>query len=253
LTATERSFIILNMSSAHRASDTVSASAPAIAGPDAGDDLTARARIRDAAITRFAADGVARATVRAIASEAGVSPALVIHHFGSKDALRVACDQHVAASIRERKSAAVAEGAGLDPLAALRSASDGPPVLRYLATTLTDGSPHVAELLDDMIDDAVTYMAEGVASGMLRPTDDPRGRATVLVLWSLGALALHEHVERLLGVRLVDDPSEALAYLRPAVDILAAGVLTPAAATQMQAAFASKASERDTTDQEARS
>ena len=56
------------------------------------DDLTARARIRDSAIVYFGRHGFQSATVRAIAADAGVSPALVIHHFGSKDGLREACD-----------------------------------------------------------------------------------------------------------------------------------------------------------------
>src|SRR3712207_8086528 len=50
----------------------------------ADDDLTGRARIRDAAIRRFAVDGFGT-SVRAIAADAGVSPGLVIHHFGSKE------------------------------------------------------------------------------------------------------------------------------------------------------------------------
>jgi AcrR family transcriptional regulator len=198
-------------------------------------DLTARARIRDAAIARFAADGVSGTSVRAIAGDAGVSAALVIHHFGSKDALRVACDQHVAALIRDRKRAAMNAGPGLDPLAALREAGEGPAVLRYLATTLVDGSPHVAELLDEMIDDAVGYMEEGVANGTLRPTEDPRGRAVVLTIWSLGALALHEHIERLLGVDLTGDPADALAYFLPASEMLGRGVITEETYERMRA------------------
>jgi AcrR family transcriptional regulator len=221
-----------------------SAPAPATREPGHGRaasaeaDLTARARIRDAAITRFAADGVARTSVRAIATEAGVSPALVIHHFGSKDALRAVCDHHVAALVRERKTAAMQAGPGLDPLAALREAGEGPPLLRYLATTLVDGSPQVAELLDEMIDDAVAYMEEGVRTGMLRPTEDPRARAAVLTIWSLGALALHEHVARVLGVDLTGDPAAATDYLAPAVEILGRGVIAEDAYARMREALA---------------
>ena len=51
------------------------------------EDLTTRARIRDAAIGLFGRDGFGPATVRAVASAAGVSPGLVIHHFGSKAGL----------------------------------------------------------------------------------------------------------------------------------------------------------------------
>lgn len=196
-------------------------------GPVAGadDDRTARARIRDAAILRFADDGVAGTTVRAIAAEAGVSPALVIHHFGSKDALRVACDEHVVAVIGERKREAAAAGPGIDPLAALRQAEEGGPLMRYLARTLVDGSPHVSTLIDDMVEDAVEYMAAGVESGLLKPTDHPRERAVVLMMWQLGALVLHEHVGRLLGADLTEGTEGMVRWAVPAAEILAKGVL----------------------------
>lgn len=201
-------------------------------------DRTARARIRDAAITRFAADGVAGTSVRAIAEEAGVSAPLVIHHFGSKDRLRIACDEHVAAMIREQKHAAMAAGPGLDPVAALRAYRDGPPYLRYLARTLIDGSPHVAAVVDEMVTDAVEYMAEGERAGLLQPTEDPRGRAAVMTLWSLGALVLHEHAERLLDADLTGDPTRAMAYFLPALEIMGRGIITPEAYERMRSSLA---------------
>jgi AcrR family transcriptional regulator len=51
----------------------------------AGGDT--RAEILDAARTRFAETGYTATTLRAIARDAGVDPALVLHHFGSKEAL----------------------------------------------------------------------------------------------------------------------------------------------------------------------
>ncbi|MBS3940400.1 MAG: TetR family transcriptional regulator [Actinobacteria bacterium] len=202
-----------------------------------GEDLTARARIRDAAITCFAEAGVAGTSVRTVAAAASVSPALVIHHFGSKDALRVACDQYVAALVREQKSAAMAQGPGLDPFAALRTYRDGPPLLAYLARTLTDGSPHVAALVDEMVEDAVAYMEQGVEAGMLKPSEDPRGRAAVMTLWSLGALVLHEHAQRLLGADLLGDPLLATAYYLPGLEIMGAGLMTPEVHERMHEQF----------------
>lgn len=84
--------------------------APTGTGPQTPDqretpdvpDLTGRARIRDAALLRFASEGF-RVPVRTIAADAGVSPGLVIHHFGSKEGLRRACDEHVLVLIRENK------------------------------------------------------------------------------------------------------------------------------------------------------
>lgn len=49
------------------------------------------ARILASARARFAMDGFAGTTVRAIARDAGVDPALVHHYFGTKDALLGAC------------------------------------------------------------------------------------------------------------------------------------------------------------------
>lgn len=213
-----------------------------VARASASDDRTAKARIRDAAIARFANDGVHGTSVRAIAEDAEVSPALVIHHFGSKDALRQACDRYVVDTIRHRKQTAMATGPGLDPVAAVRDLGDGPPLLAYLARTLIDGSPEVDAMIDEMVDDAVGYMGQGVESGVLQPTDHPYERAAVLTVWSLGALALHAHVERLLGVDLLGDPEQlarATGYFAPALEILAQGALTVEAAARMRSALSS--------------
>lgn len=193
------------------------------------DDRTARARIRDAAIACFAEHGVAGTTARKVAAAAGVSPGLVMHHFDSMDGLRRACDEHVAAVIREGKQAAMAEGPSLDPLAALRDAPVGH-LTRYLARVLVDDADAVARLVDDLVDDAEAYLADGVATGMLRPAEDPRGRAVVLTMWSLGALVLHEHVQRQLGVDLTDPElgqrDDVTAWARPAWEVLGSGIFT---------------------------
>lgn len=204
----------------------------------APDDRTARARIRDAAITCFAEHGVAGTTARKVAAAAGVSPGLVMHHFVSMDGLRRACDEHVAAVIRDGKRAAMAQGPGLDPLAALRDAPMGD-LTRYLAKVLVDDADAVARLVDDLVDDAEAYLADGVASGMLEPTDDPRGRAVVLTMWSLGALVLHEHVERLLGVDLTDPQlgqrDDVTAWARPAWEVMGSGIFTDAFVARLDA------------------
>lgn len=199
------------------------------------DDRSTAARIRDAAITCIAQNGVAATTVRMIATQAGVSPGLVIHHYGSMDALRVACDEHIVRTVRELKTSAMSEGLQLDFTAALRQNVDGPPLLAYLAKTLADGTPEVAAMVQEMVDDAVTYIEEGVRTGLLTPTPDPYGRAAVLTIWSLGALVLHDQVEHLLGVDLLADPAavdpaKAQAYLGPSLDVFSNGLLTEDAA-----------------------
>lgn len=199
-----------------------------------------KARIRDAAIALFAENGVKGTNMRAIAAAAGASAASVVHHFGTKDALVVECDRHVAELIREQKRKGMRSGPGFDPLVALREVREGPPLLRYLAVRLADSSPQVAGLVDDMVADAAAYLADGVESGMMRPTNYPYKRAVVLTIWSLGALVLHEHLERLIGVDIVDppqDPTAASAYVGPVLEILTDGIVEPDVAGRMNAAF----------------
>jgi AcrR family transcriptional regulator len=223
-------FILLNVSSAHEASRE---SAPV-------DDRTTRARIRDAAIACIADNGISGTTVRRIAAAAGVSAGLVIHHFGSMEGLRAECDDYVAESIRRYKRSAISEGPSLDVLAALRR-TEAMPWLGYLVAVLADDSPTVARLVDELVADAEGYLELGVETGMIRPSPNPRGRAAMLLLWSLGALVLHQHVERILGVDLTDpniaeNPNIA-AYVGPVYEIMGEGVLTEAFAERLKQVF----------------
>jgi AcrR family transcriptional regulator len=62
--------------------------------PRADDDLPdARDRLLEAARARFASDGFDRASLRAIAADAGVDASLVRHYFGDKNGLLVATMQ----------------------------------------------------------------------------------------------------------------------------------------------------------------
>ena len=61
------------------------------------DDRTARARIRDEALRLVAERGPDAVTLRDIANAAGVSPALLIRHYGSKDGLVEIVANHVVA------------------------------------------------------------------------------------------------------------------------------------------------------------
>ncbi len=207
------------------------------AGQHSEDDRTTKARIRDAAISCIAENGVADTTARKVAASAGVSPGLVIHHFGSMDGLRSACDQHLAAVIRHEKEKALTSGVGFDVAAALRETQTGP-LAGYLAEVLVEGSAIVDDLVDELVADAERYLAQGVESGMLKSAADQRGRAAVLTVWSLGALVLHRHVKRILGADLTHpyfptDPA-SLPLLAATVEILSDGVYTEALAAQMR-------------------
>lgn len=199
-------------------------------------------RIRDAAIDLFGERGFRGTSLKAIAEEAGVSQALIVHHFGSKDGLRAACTHHVAEEVRATKSRAMREDPRTNPFEALRWVQNRRSLLRYLARTVSEGGPHLDSLLDEFIADGEEYMAEGVRAGWLKPSRDPRGRTVLLTLWSFGALVLHEQVERLLGVDLLAEHQETIEtdlspYLGPALELYAQGLLQPDVAEQLLGAF----------------
>ena len=62
-----------------------------MARPINADAKATRARILDAAVEMFSKQGLDGASVRGIARHAEVSPAMVHHHFGSKEGLYEAC------------------------------------------------------------------------------------------------------------------------------------------------------------------
>lgn len=142
--------------------------------------------------------------------------------------LRQACDEHVAAEILRLKQSAMSQGAGLDLVGALRDARLCP-MVGYLAAVLTEDAEEVSHLVDELVDDAVDYLQQGVDSGMIKPTPDPRGRAVVLMMWSLGTLVMRRHLHRLLGVDLSsDEPVTLGAYIGPIYEIYGAGLFTEA-------------------------
>ena len=89
----------------------------------------------------------------------------------------------------------------------------------------------LADLVDHLVADAADYLAAGVAAGSVRPSADPPRRAALLLLWSLGGLALNAHMRRLLGIDLTDldhaSTHDLAAYAAVNYELLGPGLLTP--------------------------
>ncbi|MBB5790370.1 TetR/AcrR family transcriptional regulator [Jiangella mangrovi] len=146
-------------------------------------------RIRDAAIARFGRDGFA-VGLRALATEAGVTAGLIVHHFGSKDGLRHACDEHVLAVIRAEKTKAVTTGTAAMLFAQLAEVEQFAPMARYLLRSLQAGGTLAAELVEHMMADAQEYLAAGEAAGVILPSRDPAARTRYLAYQNIGGLLL---------------------------------------------------------------
>ena len=188
------------------------------------DDLTAVARIRDAAIEQVGQHGFS-VGLRAIATAAGVSAALVIHHFGSKEGLLRACDEYIAEQIREAKTESLRSS---DPASWLRAVAEidtYAPMMAYLVRSLQSGSDLAKEFWRRMIDNAEQYLEEGVRAGTLKPSRDPKARAKFLGIISGGGFLLY--------LQMHDNPTDLRAVLRdygedmmlPALELYSNGLM----------------------------
>ena len=189
--------------------------------------MTAAARIRDAAIEQFGHHGF-NVGIRTIADAAGVSAALVIHHFGSKQGLRKACDDYVAEEIRSAKSESLTT---TDPATWFRQMSEiesYAPMMAYLVRSMQSGSELAKTFWRRMLENAEEYLEEGVRAGTLKPSRDPEARAKWLGLTGGGGFLLY--------LQLHDNPTDMAAVLHdygeemmlPALEIYTHGLMTDA-------------------------
>ena len=187
-------------------------------------DLTAAARIRDAAIEQFGQHGFA-VGLRTIAEAAGVSAALVIHHFGSKDGLRKACDDYIAEEIRSGKSEAMRSPDPATWFAQMAEIESYAPLMAYLVRSMQTGGDLAKTLWQKMIDDAEEYLDDGVRTGLLKPSRDPRARAKYLSITGGGGFLLY--------LQMHENPTDLRAVLRdyardmvlPALEIYTDGLM----------------------------
>lgn len=163
------------------------------------EDLTTRARIRDAAIELFGRDGFAATSVRSIADRAEVSPALVIHHFGSKELLRAHCDVVVVEAFLGKKDELIGEGASSAMQSWLADIDQFGPFIDYLARMLTDDLPAGDHLFDALLAATDRMLQEQVAAGVVRPPLDRQVLATYVTLYGIVPLMMRRQVARALG------------------------------------------------------
>lgn len=186
-------------------------------------DLTARARVRDAAIKLIAANGFEKTSVKAIAEQAGVSPGLVIHHFGSKAELRRICDSYVIATLIEEPFASASAPSPNLMREMLALAAAAGPRFDYLTRLLAEPGAAGDGLFARLLASTEHNLAIGRAAGSVRPASDPEATALLVTAFGLAQFLVRERFARSLGVDPLS-PAGAARLTIPTLEILTHGL-----------------------------
>lgn len=195
-------------------------------------DLTASARIREAALELFARDGVAGTSMRSIAARAGVSPSLVVHHFGTKAKLRDAVDDAVLTAFANALSSVELSGSPEAVSGRLNDAVAGiiggdRHVRDYLARSLFEGTESSQRLFDALTDVVTIGLDHLDKEGLVRHGTDPTWRAYAVLFIILGPVMLSRQLEARLGTDAFD-PAVVDARSASNIDLLRQGLFSSA-------------------------
>lgn len=171
-------------------------------------EASGRQRILDAALALYAERGPYAVRMRDIAARADVSPALVVHHFGSNAGLRAEVNAHVIGFFERLRDTALihVKDAARDPsqvgsIAAgvLQQLPPGSPIPGYLRYLLLSGDPAGKQLFSTWVEVGRAMMTELIDAGVATSTDDIDARVAFLVLYDISLLTLHEHINDAIG------------------------------------------------------
>jgi TetR/AcrR family transcriptional regulator, regulator of cefoperazone and chloramphenicol sensitivity len=192
--------------------------------------LTARARIREAALELFAESGADATSMRSVAARAGVSPSLVVHHFGTKSKLRSEVDHAVLDAFSASLSSVDLTGTprqvsdNLNQAVATLIGGDRA-VRSYLGRSLMEANDAGQRLFDALTD----VIAEGLQTledrGLIRKGTDPTWRAYAILFIILGPIVLGHQLEARLG-RDPFDPEVVDMRSKLNIDLLQQGLFT---------------------------
>jgi TetR/AcrR family transcriptional regulator, regulator of cefoperazone and chloramphenicol sensitivity len=167
------------------------------------EDLSSRARLRDAAVRLFAERGVAGTSVRDIAEAARGTAGLITHHFGSKERLKAAIDELLVEvftaplTAHSDRSSPTAEAVG-EALA--QSMAAHPDLRAYLRRSFLENDPASAEVFDRFVGLLRDLLAEMQAAGTLRADLDLDWAPLQVLFLHFGPLLLGPAVDRILNI-----------------------------------------------------
>lgn len=163
-------------------------------------DLTAKARIRNTAMDLYAEFGEDRTSMRTVASTAGVTVGLVVHHFKNKDGLRDAVEELLVEHFAQAIAQAPTDGEPRQVMSARDAAVERmlaahPEVVNYLRRALLDPAKPTNSLIDRLTALSRSELRKARTAG-LAPTGQRESAQIVdVIVRQLGQLFLQPLVD----------------------------------------------------------
>ncbi len=160
---------------------------------------SARVQLLAIAVEMFAERGLSQTSLRAIAKRAQVSPALLVHHFSSKERLIDECIAQTLGRWVAEESAVMREdeASRIDSWRALMA--KGKTQLRFFCQVLISGGAYAQRLFDAAVRESETLLEQMHTEGRLRDIGDRKVVAVLLATSGLGSTLLMSHIENNLG------------------------------------------------------
>jgi TetR/AcrR family transcriptional regulator, regulator of cefoperazone and chloramphenicol sensitivity len=196
------------------------------------EDLTAVARIRNAALEGFVRDGVEATSIRDVAAAAGVSPGLVQHHFKTKADLEQAVNEYVLRVAAEAYAAFEEETTGAetdDLLCAIGDfitafVRDHHTALVYVIKSAANGEKAGLGIFNAFISIVSGQVDQLAELGTLRPDIDRLWLTLHVVIFNLGTVLLEPAITPHLAGSLWD-PAQLERWNEATTDLLDRGVI----------------------------
>lgn len=166
--------------------------------------LDTRSQLIEVATNAFARDGIAATSLRAVAKEAGVSPALIVHHFGSREKLIEECIiKGLGLWVSEKQE--FVDVSLSTSLAQWQNALDKHgSKLQFFRQVLLAGGEPANILFSRMVQEAEMMVSAQIDKGQMRKVENRHDLALLMTLHGLAPLIMQNQVNNHLGGSFLD-------------------------------------------------
>lgn len=178
------------------------------------EDVTAKARIRNAALDLFAEHGVDATSLRTVAAAAGVTVGLIVHHYGTKEALREAVELAIVDLFAQTIASVPLDSLPAGQVTAARDQavaemlSRNPSIVDYLRRSLLDPSREGGDLVSRLSQLSAQQVHDLRAAGVASTSHTVGEQVVTIMVRQFGRLFLQPLVDRIIGEFADDgDPS----------------------------------------------